>query len=48
MDWDFNDPDILYLSRTAYDGAHSYHDSNRITFHRLKDYHGALQEADRD
>ncbi len=48
VDWDFDGPDILYLSRTAYDGAHSYHDSNRITFHRLKDYQGALQEGDRD
>ena len=48
VDWDFDGPDILYLSRTAYDGAHSYHVSNRITFHRLKDYQGALQEGDRD
>ncbi len=35
VDWQFDGEDIIYLVRTAYDGAHNYHDSNRITFHRL-------------
>ena len=35
VDWQFDGADILYLVRTAYDGANNCHDSNRITFHRL-------------
>ena len=38
VDWQFDGEDILYLVRTAYDGAHNYHDANRITFHRLYDF----------
>jgi hypothetical protein len=34
-DWQFDGDDLLYLVRTAYDGAHNFHDANRITFHRL-------------
>lgn len=30
--------DILYLSRTAYNGAHNFHDANYQTFHRLKNF----------
>jgi len=30
--------DILYLSRTAANRAHTYHDSNYITFHRIKNF----------
>lgn len=36
--WQFDGKDIIFISRTAYDGAMNYHDSNRITFHRLTDY----------
>jgi hypothetical protein len=38
VDWQFDGDDLIYLVRTAYNGAHSYHDSNRITFHRLRQY----------
>jgi len=41
VDWIFDPADyytILYLSRTAYDGAQNYHDSNRITFSRVRDF----------
>jgi hypothetical protein len=38
IDWQFDGEDILYLVRTAYGGAHNYHDANRITFHRLRGY----------
>ena len=31
----FEGPDLLCLIRTAYRGATSYHNSNRITFHRI-------------
>lgn len=30
--------DILYLSRTAFNGAANYHDSNYITFHKLENF----------
>ncbi len=43
-DWQFDGDDIIYLVRTAYDGAHNYHDSNRITFHRLEDYVSLVPE----
>ncbi len=36
--WQFDGDDIIFASRTAYEGAPNYHDSNRITFHRLKNY----------
>jgi hypothetical protein len=38
VDWQFDGEDIIYLVRTAYGGAHSYHDANRITFHRLSGF----------
>jgi len=42
VDWQFDGDDIRYLVRTAYDGAHNYHDANRITYHRLRDYAALL------
>jgi hypothetical protein len=41
--WQLDGKDILFISRTAYDGAINYHDSNRITFHRLTDYLDILE-----
>lgn len=42
VDWQFDGSDIIFLSRTAYDddagGAQNYHDSNFLTFHRIKNY----------
>jgi hypothetical protein len=35
VDWQLDGDDLLYLVRTAYRGAVSYHNSNRITFKRL-------------
>ena len=37
-DWEFDGDDIIYLSRTAYRGANSFHNSNRITYHVLKNF----------
>ena len=37
-DWQFDGDDIIYLVRTAYDGAPNYHDANRITFGRVEDF----------
>jgi len=38
VDWQFDGDDIIYIVRVAYDGAHNFHDANRITFHKLKDF----------
>ena len=42
VDWQFDGDDILYIVRTAYDGAHNYHDANRITFHQIHDFRRLL------
>jgi hypothetical protein len=38
VDWQFDGDDIIYVSRTSYDGAHNYHDANRLTFDRIENY----------
>ena len=43
--WHFDGDDLIYIVRTAYDGAHNYHDSNRITYHVLEDYAALLGYA---
>ena len=42
VDWQFDSDDILYIVRTAYDGAHNYHDANRITFHQISQLSSVL------
>ncbi|MCZ6680621.1 MAG: sialidase family protein [Candidatus Poribacteria bacterium] len=42
VDWQFDDEDIIYIVRTAYDGAHNYHDANRITFHRIENFRSLM------
>lgn len=37
-DFSFEGEDLIFLSRTAYNNAHNYHDSNYITFHRVKNF----------
>jgi len=45
-DWQFDDEDIICLVRTACDGAHNFHDSNRITFHRISGFrHRAISDT---
>ena len=34
----FDGDDIILLRRTAYRGAHNYHDANRLTFHRFENW----------
>ena len=34
----FDGDDIIYLCRTAFNGAKNFHDSNYITFHRIKEF----------
>lgn len=38
VDWVFDGDDIIYVSRTAWDHAHSAHDANYMTFHRAKNF----------
>ncbi|HRU07095.1 MAG TPA: sialidase family protein [Candidatus Brocadiia bacterium] len=44
VDWLFDGEDLIAVSRTAYDdglgGAHTYHDANYMTFHRVKAFRG--------
>lgn len=43
MDWQFDgDGDIIMAVRTAYRGAQSYHNSNRVTYKRIKDFRSLL------
>jgi hypothetical protein len=37
-DWQFDGDDLIVLVRTAYAGAHNFHDANMITFHRVEGY----------
>lgn len=38
VDWIFDGDDMLFLSRTALNGAHNYHNANYITFHRIENF----------
>ncbi len=42
VDWLFEGEDIVFVSRTAFDddtgGAHSNHDANYLTFHRIRNF----------
>jgi hypothetical protein len=41
VDRQFDGPDIIAVSRTAWDGSHNYHDANYFTFHRFADFRSA-------
>lgn len=41
-DWQFDGDDLLIASRTSYAGAHSFHDANQLTFHRVQDFRRLL------
>lgn len=38
VDWFIEDNDILFLSRTAINNAHNYHNANYLTFHRIENF----------
>lgn len=38
VDWQFDGDNLIYLVRTAYDGAHNFHDANRMTFGRVRNF----------
>lgn len=43
VDFFIEDEDILYLCRTAVNGANSFHNSNYTTFHRIKNFREVLK-----
>ena len=48
VDWQFDGDDIIYIVRMAYKGAHSFHDANRVTFHRIEGYRRLLPSPSTD
>ncbi len=44
VDWIIDGDDVLFVSRTAYKGAPNFHDSNYITFHRLREFRRYLDQ----
>ncbi len=38
VDWLLDGPDLIAVSRTAWDGSHNFHDANYFTFHRVRDF----------
>ncbi len=42
----FDGDDIIYLSRTAFNGAQNYHDNNFVTFHRIPDFRSMLPKQE--
>jgi hypothetical protein len=38
VDWQFDGQDIIYVVRMAYRGAHNFHDANRVTFHKIRNF----------
>jgi hypothetical protein len=43
VDWIFNGDDIIFLSRTAINGAYNYHNANYLTFHRIEHFRDYLE-----
>ncbi|MGI5817058.1 MAG: sialidase family protein [Armatimonadota bacterium] len=41
-DWQFDGDDLIAAVRTAYRGAHNFHDANRVTFHRILTWRDVL------
>ncbi len=44
VDYCFEGDDIIFVCRTAMNGAHSYHDSNYSTFHTVKNFRSLVPE----
>ena len=44
IDFMFDGDDLIYLSRTAMNQAHNFHDANYQTFHRVKNFRSLLSK----
>jgi hypothetical protein len=42
VDWQFDGDDLIYLVRTAYRGAHNFHDSNRMLYGVLRNFRSLI------
>ncbi len=47
VSFDFDGEDIIYLSRTAFNGAQNYHDNNYVTFHRIKQFRNMIDDSEK-
>lgn len=45
VDWQFDGDDIIYVVRMAYDGAHNYHDANRVAFGKIEKFRSLLSRG---
>ena len=43
VDWIFDGADILYVPRTGYRGADSFHNANRVTYKVIEGYAAACE-----
>lgn len=46
VDWAFDNDDLIYASRTGWDGSQNAHDANFLTFHRIRDFRSASRDRD--
>lgn len=44
VDFEFDGEDLIYLCRTAFNGANTYHNSNYVTFHRIENFRSKLEK----
>jgi len=44
VDWLFDGEDLIAACRTAFNGAHNFHDANYLTFHRFKNFASETSE----
>ena len=45
VDFEIEGKDLIYLCRTAINGANSYHNSNYITFHRIQSFRDLIEKT---
>jgi hypothetical protein len=45
VDFSFEGDDLIYMSRTAMNDAHNFHDSNYMTFHRIENFRQYIQKG---
>ena len=46
VSFDFQGDDIIYLCRTAFNNAQSFHDNNYITFHRIENFRNMVKKGE--
>jgi hypothetical protein len=44
VDWFFDGEDIIFVSRTALNGAYNFHNANYMTFHTLENFRSFLTD----